>query len=401
MAVKKRIFLFVSLFYIFYLIFPLFADILSIPKWLPSVAASAIMVFLYPKAFNNKTFFWFLAYVFVLLLYLTLGRPLTIGIGSVADSFKIIIESSYILPPVSMFCILYFLKDLELIKKLVLWSIGILFVSFIVEVPLMRQYESLRTAYIEEQQDLQLSIPGLPGYSLMHAYTLFLPLFCYLFKVKKGKIKVLVLLGLLVLCFVVYETFVTTSLLMMTGILLFTIFYSEKGNTTFFIIYSIIVFVFYILYVNGFFISLIDWIMPAFDGTPVQDKLNDFKESIMQGQLTGGSITGRMNHHDISINAFLNNPLLGSATAGGHSSILDRLGGNGLIVAVPFLMVFISNIRQFLKCYKSKIAKDFYWACVVLAFVYLYFKGNWGNESWLVFLTITPMGILVFDKNER
>lgn len=400
MTVKKKIFLLAALFYILYIIFPLFSDLINIPKWLPSIAASAIMIILYPKAFTNKTFYWFWAYIFVLIMYLLFGRPLTIGIGSVADSFKILIESSYILPTVGIFCVLYYLNDPNLTKKLVVWSLGILFVSFIVEIPIMQQYESLRAAYKEEQRDLQPAVPGLPGYSLMHAYTLFLPVMCHLLKVQSGKWRLFVFVGLIVLCFVIYDTFVTTSLILMIGILMFTLFYSDKGNTSFLITFSILSFSLYILYENGAFVAIIDWIMPAFTDTPVQDKLSDFKDSMLQGHIKGGSITGRMDHHAISRNAFFENPLFGASTAGGHSALLDRLGGIGLFGTIPFVMILISFIQQMAKRYRTRMSKSFFWVGVIVSFVYLYNKGNWSSESWLMFLVLMPMGILAFDKGK-
>ncbi|MBO6023318.1 MAG: hypothetical protein J6P83_00495 [Bacteroidales bacterium] len=396
MHAKKRIFLITALLYIFYTIFPLFADTFNIPVWLPSMFAVAVMLILYPKAFANKAFYWFLIYAFVLLFNLMLGRPLTVGIGKLADSRKILIELAFILPSLSMACILLYLKDIELNRKLVRWSVIILYASFIVTLPLMLSYNSIREALMEQNEE-SFSVPGLPGYTLMHAYTFFLPVMCYVTKaVNVGK-KWLAIAGLSVLCFVIYDTFVTTSLLVMIACIVFTIFYSDKSNLLFFFIFGILALLLYIMYKAGVFISLIDWIMPAFEGTPVEFKLNDFRDSMLQGQLTGGSITGRMDFHDVSKGGFISNPIFGSSVSGGHSSLLDRLGGMGLVGALPFIMMFIAIFRQMYKLYTTKLARAFFFVGVIVGFVFLYNKGLFGSEGWLVYTVLMPIGILSFE----
>ena len=86
MPLKKKIFLITALMYILYIIFPLFADSFRIPIWLPSMVTVAIMVCLYPKAFANNIFYWFVVYAVILALYVAFHRPLTIGIGTVVDN---------------------------------------------------------------------------------------------------------------------------------------------------------------------------------------------------------------------------------------------------------------------------------------------------------------------------
>ncbi len=396
MPVKKRIFLYTALFYILYLVFPLFADTFNIPVWLPSMAVVAVMVYLYPKAFANKTFYWFLVYAMVLGLYVIVGKRLTIGIGSLADSKKIFIEFAYILPTISIFSILCYLDDYEVTRRLVRWSMVILFVSFIITVPLMLRYNSIREAL--SKQDKTFTVPGLPGYSLMHAYTLFLPALCYAVKVNQGWKKWLAIIGLGVLCFVIYDTFVTTSLLVMIAVVLFTVFYTPRNTAIFSVIALLLVLVVYILYQLGFFITLIDWILPAFEGTAVEPKLLDFKDSMLQGQVTGGTITGRQDLHAISWHSFFQNPFFGTSVVGGHSSLIDRFGGMGFIAGLPFVMIFVSFIKRMVKLYETKMAKAFFWIGTISAFLFLYQKGNWGCEAWLMYMVLMPMGIMVFEQ---
>lgn len=393
---KEKIFLITALLYILYTIFPLLSDIINIPTWLPSLASTAVMLSLYPKAFSNKTFYWFLVYAFVLLLYLLMGHPLAVGIGFVADSRKIIIEYAFILPAVSMFCILYYLKDSVLLSKLFLWSIGFLFVSFFVAIPLLLQYGSMRAAMQEEIE--QIKIIGLPSYALMHAYTLFIPVMCYGVKVFKDRNRIACLVGLVVLFVVVYYTFVTTSLIIMIAIVLFTIIYYEKNEVRSFFIFVILLLLFLVVSDETFLIGLIDRIMPFFEGSAVEYKLNDFRESLMEGQITGSSITGRMDYHEVSRQSFFINPIFGYPSVGGHSSLLDRLGGMGIVGAFPFVMIIVSYIGQMKRLFSTRAAKVFFWTGIIAGFVYLYEKGLWGSEGWLVYMVLMPMGILVFER---
>lgn len=397
MTTRKKIFLITSLLYILYTIFPLIADTVGIPTWLPSMVSFIIMLCLYPQAFNNRTCYWFMFYAVMLMVYHLFGRPLTIGIGSIPDGKKMLVEFAYILPSISIFSIITYLNDDDLLRKLFRWTIVILLISFWVAVPLMMRYNSLREALdVEHSEDL--NIPGLPSYSLMHAYTLFLPVMCYAIRALEGKYRLLAYCGLICICFVIYDTFVTTSLLIMVFILIFTILYSKHHKYISWIIAFSLVIVIFILFEMGFLIPFVDWILPAFEGTAVEPKLLDFKESMILGHLTGSTIISRQNYHSISWYAFLRNPIFGSIKYGGHSSILDRLGGMGMFVGVPFLMIFISSIQRLLSFFKTKTAKAFFWIGVITGFVYLYNKGNWGCEDWISYLALMPIGLLVIER---
>lgn len=396
MSAKKKVFLVTAILYIFYTVFPLFGDMFHVPVWLPSIAAFAVMLALYPPAFANKTVYWFLIYAFVLVIFLILNLPLTIGIGSVADRKKVLIEFAYLLPALSIFSILCYLKDYEVTRRLITWSVVMLFASFIIAVPLMLRYNSLRSALSDVGEDF--SVPGLPGYSLMHAYTLFLPVLCYAAKITNGWGKWLSIIGLLGLCFVIYDTYVTTSLIIMAAIVFFTIIYSTKNPSLYFGLYMLLILFFLLLYYFGFFVALIDWIMPAFEGTAVENKLIAFKSSMVQGQAAGGFMPTRRRLHLISWNSFFQNPIFGTSVVGGHSSLIDRLGGMGLMGGLPFIMIIVSFIRRVVKFYKTKLARFFFWVGIVSGLVFLYMKGLWGCESWLMYMVLMPMGIIVLEN---
>ena len=396
---NKRIFVVVTLLYIIYTVFPLFADIFSIPVWLPSIATVLVIVLLFPSAFKNRLFYWFLVYAAVLTVNLLMGRDLTIGIGTVDDEKKIFIEFAYILPAIAIFCVLYYLKDDQVNRRIAVWSIVILYLSFIVAVPLMLRYNSLREALSIEGREM-IHIAGLPGYSLMHSYTFFLPVMCYATKTMKGWKKILSIIGIIVLSFVIYDTFVTTSLIVGIAIIFVSLIYKGGDTTVFWFTGGFLLLVIYTLYLFGLFISLIDWMMPAFEDTPVESKLLDFRASMVENTLTGGTIEGRLDLHRKSWDSFMQNPLLGmgASNVGNHSSLLDRFGGMGFIAGFPFVMIFVSFIKRMVKMYETKTAKVFFWIGTICAFIFLYQKGNWGGEAWLIYMSLMPMGIKTFEN---
>lgn len=399
MHIKKRIFLLTALFYILYLLFPLFADIVSIPVWLPSMVTVAVIMALYPNAIANKLFYWFLVYVAVLAVYVLIGREITVGIGTVADSYKIFIEIAWVFPSVLICCVLLYLKDPEVNRRLVNWSTIILYVSFVVAIPLMLRYNSLREALRIEGVET-IHIAGLPGYALMHSYTLFLPLMCYATKTLIGWKRIMAFVGLLVLCVVIYDTFITTSLVIALAILFVTFTYKGGNTTVFWLIWGFLLLVMYTLYLFGFFISLIDWMMPAFEGTPVESKLLDFRISMVENEVTGGTIETRMGLHKESWDSFMKNPLLGggASSVGSHSSLLDRFGGMGFVAGFPFVMIIVSFIRQMVKLYETKTAKMIFWVGIISGLTFMYQKGNWGSEAWLMYIVLVPIGILTLEN---
>ena len=392
---RKKILLVGCLLYIMYTIFPLLADLIPTPVWLPSIALVVLIWFLYPKVLGNKIFVPIVVYAVVLLIYVLLNHGLAVGIGTVADSKKFFIEMSYILPPASIFSVLLLLDDQELTKKLTLYSFVILFISFGFEYPIMRQYASVREALAQSQD---VKIFGLPGYSLMHAYTFAVPVFCYLVKMTKGARRWLAIALLAVLCFIIYDTFVTTSLIIALMIIFFTLLYNGRKQSL--IAMGAVSIILVVLWNAGAFTPILDVLTPIFEGTPVEDKLQDFQMESMGMDANNGTLDVRAERHSMSWNAFFSNPLFGdSSMVGGHSTLLDHLGGMGLLAFIPFALIFWNFFKQMKIRYNSAMGRTFFFVNVACSLIFLYTKAMWYAECWLFFLVLAPFGILaVKDK---
>ena len=72
----------------------------------------------------------------------------------------------------------------------------------------------------------------------------------------------------------------------------------------------------------------------------------------------------------------------------------------GLFAGIPFIMIFVSFIQQMVKCYKSRMARTFFWVGIAGGLVFLYQKGLWGSESWLIYMVLMPFGILTFEDQQ-
>lgn len=399
-TLKKRIFCISSIFYIGYVLFPLIASISGVPIQVPSIIVFVLLLFLFPNAFFNKTFFWFLVYMFVLFFYIICKKPLTVGIGTVADTKKFVIEAAFILPALSIGLVLHYLEDEKLYRIISRWSVLLLYLSFLYILPiLLANTNILRMPEDKIDQDMVGSVSLLPSYSLMHAYVFGLPPICYAYKCIHSRSRWLILGMVLLHVYVIIQTYVTTSLAIVFPFLLIFFLYSERYRSFTFLMFIFLFAILYILFQAGVFISLIDFLFPYFQGTPVESKLIDIKASMMVGELQGGTIDVRQNLHDISWNSFFQNPLWGTSIVGRHSSLIDRLGGMGLFAFIPFVMIIISFFRQIVKLVDESLAKLFLISGLIIIGLFLYMKGLFGFEGWLFLLVFLPTVIIDVERN--
>ena len=398
MPTRKQIFQIVSLFYIIYTVFPLLSDVAHIPVWLPSIFTFLVIFVLYPRAFLNNMVYWFVAYAGILAIYCLWGHPLAVGIGSVADSKKLLIEYAYILPAISIFSALLYLNDFKLTRSLTYLSLAFLYASFIIVIPLLNQYGSLREA-LGEVEDFY--VPGLPGYSLMHAYALLLPSLCYATKYMKEKRKILYFVLLVGLCIVVVDTYVTTSLVVMILVLGLSIVYSEKHRSVLGIILALLFVFIYVFIQSGLLSLLLEFIAPFFRGTAVESKVVDLQSTLSGSQIGRSDMQLRIQLHLQSLNSFFANPLFGRPDIGNHSALLDRLGGMGLVATIPFVMILVSFYTYARRLFRTPPAIFFFYLGVLIGLMYLYEKDIWGCESWLFYMVLMPMSLTVFENTVR
>ena len=401
MPQKKKIFLVVSLLYILYTIVPIIPDVTGIAVWVVNLFTFIILLALYPRAFTNPVMYWFLAYAAILALYVIVGKPLTIGIGSVQDSKKVIIEYAFMLPSFSIFSILYYLKDYKLFKYVALGGLTFVVISFIYLVPMIVSEGEIMRISHSIQAEGDVKITGTPDYTLMHAYIIAVPALLYGIKVYDGMKKWVLIAVLVLFCFIILHTYVTTSLIISLGTIIFALLYDTNNKPKSFLFIFLTGFAVYMLHSAGVFIQLFDFLLRFFDGTAVEPKIEGFKYIYLGGDIesSGGHITGRMSYHDMSWLAFSENFLIGGTSpVGGHSQIIDRLGGMGIIPFIPFIMIIISLIKMSLRLIKNKEQRIFYFLSLFSVIMLLYQKGLFGQEGWLFLMVLMP-GLIITFRN--
>lgn len=397
MPLKKKIFLAVSLLYILYTVVPIIPDVTGIEVWLVNLSTFIFIFILYPKAFANRVIFWFIVYIAVLVLYVLLGKPLAIGIGTVADSRKLLIEMAYFLPSMSILSVIHYLKDYKVIRVISLSGLVFIIFSFLYLLPLMVFGNlSLRDALsLEMYQDI--TVTGVPGYALMHAYIIVLPGLLYAVK-KFNMWQKWVMLGVLVLfLFIIVNTYITTSLVITLAVIVFYLLYDVRNKVKSFLLIALVAFAISILHISGAILQVLDYSIEFFEGTAAQGKMEDFKLIYLTGDVESASnVSGRSQIHAISWNAFANNVFFGSSPVGGHSSLIDRLGGMGLFAFIPFLMIIFSQLKRNLLFIRDKEQRAYYYLGFLSALTLLYTKGIFGQEGWLFLMVLMPGLIISF-----
>ena len=388
---KDKVFIVISFFYIIYTIFPLFADITGIPVFIPAIALAISILLMFPKAFWGETTVWFLVYVVFLLLYTLFDKQIYInGLNqSLPPIYRITIESAWILPAISIMNVLLYKNDTRLFKIVGYGSIVLLLVSFLYILPLVSSTANILRDNMYEVESFRPK--GLPDYTLMHAYTMMILPLCLLVKETGGKQKYLYLSVLLLFAYMITQTAVTTSLIVMLVAVLFTYCFNIKKMSRSVLIIGFLLFIAYVLSLFDIHLRLIEFLMPYFEGTAVAFKLEDIHASLIQGEVTGGSLTVRANYHQISTDAFLDNPFIGSGISHvGHSKILDTLGAMGLFVFIPYFMILYSSLKRYTSRIMDIQAKMYLCFSFFVAGIYLYTKGLFGNPGYLFMLVIVP-----------
>lgn len=398
-TLREKTFLVTAITYVTFVLLPIFADFTGINIQMVSVLVVGVLLCLYPSAFLCRRTYWCMGYIMVMLLYYALGNRLTIGIGTMEDGRKLIIESAFILPSLSILNVLYYLNKGELYSIIFRSAMIVFGLSLLYLVPMtLMNGEILR---LSDHSYIEVTIPGLPSYPLMHSYAMMLVLFIYACSVTRGRYKVISSAAFVLMLYLIFRTYITTSFVIVLALLLFMIIYQKGRLLRTGIVASVFIIAGLFVLKSGLLYSFLEEIKPVFENTAVEAKILDVQTTISSGEYTGESITVRADRHDISMNSFLESVFIGDVdsalntdVSGEHSTILDRLAGFGLFGFIPFIMIFITSFIDVFKLLVTERARVYYAMAFVVTLVYLYMKGLFGNEGWFTFLVFIPTGMV-------
>lgn len=387
---KERFFIYVTFFYVLVNLFPLFTDIVHIPTFIPALFVSILLGIRFSDKLFSASMKWLIIYVLTLLVYDIMGLKFHVnGLSAELPGFyKIVIETAWILPSLMIATILQKANNAYLYKYIGYGSIVLLIISFINVLPMiMINSNYLRMDFELSNVDRPL---GMPGYTLMHAYAFIFPTLCYWSLTSRGKKRLLVLGITLLFAYLIIRTSITTSVFVVLFCVIFTLIYNPYHQIRSLFLFTMVGLIVLLFYYTGILQTIIEELMPFFDETAVADKLTDMYDSLVQGQITGSSLTVREDLHQVSIDNFFSNPIVGMGYAGRHSKILDILGSSGLLVFIPFIMMIWTFIRKNVNLCNDKYYKAFIYFSSFISFIYLYQKGIFGAEGWLFTFVIVP-----------
>lgn len=396
MPKRIKLFYYIGSINIAYTCLPLLANLITLPSWVLSVVTSIAVVLLFPDILREKAFYWFLGYVLVTAIYVGLGRSVKLDLGTGNTLYQLLIEYAFMLPNILMGIVLIKYGDRNLVTFFFKITIGILFVSYALILPMLQQTD-LRT--LSQLEDDELQSNNILGYTILHAYTLIVPAISYVLLSTWGKERLVYMLFLIILLYVIIKSSITTSIIVMVLSLLATIIFIPSQSAGSALIATIVLFSFVFLYLSGVLIGVLDWIEPFFENTAVQEKIDDFRLTLTVGRDQSGTISVRQDLHEKSWICFSNNFLFGGTSIGGHSCILDRLASLGLIGFIPYFMLFYTMIRMSVEKMFVRKAMIFYMIGICVAIFMLYNKGLFGSEGYLFLFFIMPLMILFGQNN--
>ena len=401
---SEKYFLVIALFYVLYIAFPLFSDLVHLATYLPGVIVTFGLAVVFPRTLFSKPVLWTVVYIGLLFLYGISGHPIHVNGVEQSSPYmhRIFIEVGWMLPSVMIACILCQFNNPKLYRIFSRASLLIIAVSFVYILPTITAYSNILRIAISNNENIDLNLQGFPSYTLMHAYAfVVLPLF-WITKNSHTFFKKTFYLALsLVFVYVIFNTYVTTSLIVCIFCFLFIWLFDPHQAQVSAFKFTILGIILIIFFTSSLLPDFLLWIRPYFEGTAVIGKIDAITQSITAGKIVGGSLTVRADLHTLSQNNFLLNPFVGVGSAGGHSKIWDILGSMGLVVFIPFIMIIVSIYKLYMRSVQFRDLRIYITAGFIVAFIYLYVKGIFGAAGWLFMFVLSPAMFIGYNKSRQ
>ena len=222
------------------------------------------------------------------------------------------------------------------------------------------------------------------------------PVFLYLSK--RLKQRRWLLLSFIVTCYFVFIAGITTCLLILLVMLVLYVF--ARMNRMRIPVFTVIII---IPIVYAFGLVIVEYMLPYLEGTNFYGHLGGLLE--FYGKTSEATETynveGRADLYKLSLDTFLNNPLLGNASGknGGHNFFLDHFAQMGIIGMTPFLIYLY---RRFKSAYilLSKESRMVYVICIIGFLLLGFLKAMNGLDFWTYMFVYIPCMLKLADKDE-
>ncbi len=237
---------------------------------------------------------------------------------------------------------------------------------------------------------------GLSSFDIAHALPILIPSLILGFKSKSlASWKRYSFLIVALVC--VFQTYVSGSAtpLFLSILVLIASFVLHRGrfrsNIAIFAVFTIICVVVLSPAVLSTILSSLSSVLGE-DSAELQARIADVDEAVTTGNTDTGDVGLRMVQYQLSIDAFFDNVFIGSSNMplGGHSFILDTLGGYGLVGFFAMFSFVFALLKSIIKHISPNLI-SFYGLSIVAAVVMLASKnaGTWA--TWCFLFIFSPV----------
>lgn len=402
---NKKIFRFAAILVLFSLLLPIGAKNLPLldRSWISMAIWFMLAIFLKPRIFINTTMLW----IYISMILALFSANLYWDIKIISEVSKdIILHFSWLALAVSMNVYFVTAKDFIGYKIVIITALLFIFISSITSIIGLNEFpDASRTmaAGVESEYYIFHSIYnkiGIVGYGFYAMTAFLLVVFGFYINSIDSKLTKL-FMNIFVLVFI-YSNYLAQH----TTVLLFAIagFTLSKLNLHRYLMLKIILI---IILLAIFKFSLPPILYDIANSMPqdssVSIRLMDISNLLVDFNFDTSTsdsyfVTERLGRTEQSIDYFLNNIIIGSGKSSGHAYWLDMLAKYGLLVFVPYIMIFIHSIKFNYKLFTYRF-KPYYITVVFLMIAFGIIKNMESIEIWMGFFFIVP-GIFYLGSAE-
>ena len=209
------------------------------------------------------------------------------------------------------------------------------------------------------------------GYDFIYGLVILFPFFISFFRVLKGIRRTVALTLIMLTLSACFFTEYTTAIIICMIILLIELLSNIKNRALFWVSLIVVIIIFFVLRnpFSNFLLSIKDF-CKSFGLVSIAERIDNIRNVIL-GRTVSGDAALRSSSYARSFRSFLNNPIIGcigeEPNLGGHSEILDTLGGTGLIGFTFFAVLLNQHYRNI----TSYIGSELFWPCIESFFAFL------------------------------
>lgn len=243
---------------------------------------------------------------------------------------------------------------------------------------------------------------GVGNYSFFGSLLFLFPIFAYYLKNEtiQKKYKVLLMLNIVVLAYALIKSQFSTASLLTIIFFLLSFFSSKKNIKTNIIVIFISLGLFSLL--SKEIASILFYFSDRTDLLDVKMRLEDIGNLVIFKDFDPNTsqsyfASARLSRSLISLESFLNNPLVGGGKSGGHSTWLDILALYGIIGILPWLFIFRQQIKLNMKLFNAEFFNFYYYSIISCLIIGILTTGADFHQSTISIFVLVPG--LYFIKN--